>query len=100
MAALRRHRTTGLRAGISYLMATASKLETVPAPAVVSPEDILTPEQLADRLSVKPSWIFEQTRTRAKVRNKGKLPLPCHRLGKFLRFYWPEVSAWLLQNKD
>ncbi|HXP71777.1 MAG TPA: hypothetical protein VOA88_21050 [Candidatus Dormibacteraeota bacterium] len=82
-------------------MAATLKLEPVPTPAVVSPEDILTPEQLADRWQVKPSWVFEQTRKRAKIRNKGKVPLPCHRLGKkILRFYWPEVCEWLLQNKD
>ena len=77
-------------------MAVATKLEPVPTPAV-DPRDILTPEELAKRWQVKLSWIFEQTRKRAKVRNK--VPLPCHRLGKkILRFYWPEVSAWWLQQ--
>jgi predicted DNA-binding transcriptional regulator AlpA len=61
------------------------------------PEDILTPEQLAERLQVKRSWIFEQTRNRAKVRNSH--PLPCIRLGKFLRFSWVAVSEWL-QNPE
>jgi hypothetical protein len=23
-----------------------------------------------------------------------------HRLGKYLRFYWPEISAWLIESKD
>lgn len=55
--------------------------------------DILTPEQLAERLQVKPSWVFEQTRHRAQVRNKT--PLPCIRLGKYLRFSWIEVCEWL-----
>jgi hypothetical protein len=81
-------------------MAATLKLETT-TPAVVRPEDILTPAEVAARLKVKPSWIFEQTRIRGKIRNKGKPPLPYHRVGKFLRFHWPEVSAWwLLQNKD
>ena len=64
----------------------------------IAPSDILTPEQLAERLQVGVSWVFEQTRNRAKIRNKT--PLPCHRMGKYLRFYWPEVSEWLIQNKD
>jgi hypothetical protein len=80
-------------------MAAILKLENT-TPSVVRPEDILTPAEVADRLNVKPSWVFEQTRKRAKVRNKGKTPLPSHRVGKFLRFHWPEVSEWWLQNKD
>jgi hypothetical protein len=60
------------------------------------PEDILTPEQLAERLQVSKSWIFEQTRQRAKIRNKS--PLPCIRLGKYLRFSWPQVCQWMAEN--
>jgi hypothetical protein len=76
-------------------MASTSKPETAP---VIKPEDILTPEELADRLKVGVSWVFEQTRARSTIRNKN--PLPCHRMGKYLRFYWPEVSAWLIQGKN
>ncbi len=74
-----------------------SKFETKPA---LMPEDLLTPEQLADRLQVPPAWVFEQTRKRAKVRNKNKPPLPTIRMGKYLRFSWIAVSEWLMQNKD
>ena len=63
----------------------------------LKPADILTPEELAGRLKVSRSWVFEQTRQRAKVRNKK--PLPCIRLGKYLRFSWTAVSEWL-QNPD
>jgi integrase len=34
----------------------------------LKPADILTPAQLAERLQVSASWVFEQTRQRAKVR--------------------------------
>jgi hypothetical protein len=54
---------------------------------------ILTPEQLAERLKVQVSFIYENTRKRADVRNAD--PLPCIRMGKYLRFYWPEVEKWL-----
>jgi hypothetical protein len=63
----------------------------------VNPDDILTPVQLAERLQVKVSWIFEQTRERAKIRNTR--PLPCIRLGKYIRFSWPQVCDWM-QNRD
>jgi hypothetical protein len=78
-------------------MSAVLKLETKPA---LTPEDLLTPEQLAERLQVSKSWIFEQTRHRAKVRAKNKPPLPCIRLGKYLRFSWVAVSEWLVQNQD
>ncbi len=59
--------------------------------------DLLTPQQLADRLQVPASWIYEQTRHRASVRNRR--PLPHLRLGKYLRFNWPDVCRWL-QEQD
>lgn len=71
------------------------------SPAVIDPNDLLTPEGLALRLQVSKSWVFEQTRTRAKARSKNRKPLPCIRLGKYLRFHWPTVCEWLTQqNKD
>jgi hypothetical protein len=76
-------------------MSAVLKLETKP---VLMPEDLLTPEQLAERLQVPKSWVFEQTRHRAKVRNKS--PLPCIRMGKYLRFSWIQVSEWLVQNNN
>lgn len=56
-------------------------------------ETPLTPQELAERLKVKESWIFEQTRRRASVRNSN--PLPHHKMGKYLRFSWSEVVDWL-----
>jgi hypothetical protein len=62
----------------------------------LEPSDLLTPDELAQRLKVPKSWVFEQTRERAKVRNKT--PLPCIRLGKYLRFSWVQVSEWMGRN--
>jgi predicted DNA-binding transcriptional regulator AlpA len=76
-------------------MATATQSVSLRQP-VLDPGDILTPQQLADRLQVSKSWVFEQTRNRSKVRNKR--PLPCLRLGKYLRFSWAAVSEWLTQT--
>jgi hypothetical protein len=80
-------------------MVSTPKLETMPvARTPLDPADLLTPEELAARLKVPKSWIFEQTRQRSKIRNKS--PLLCIRLGKYLRFSWVQVSAWLVENKD
>jgi excisionase family DNA binding protein len=46
--------------------------------------DLLTPEQLADRLKVPLSWVYEQSR-------QGKIPT--HRLGRYIRFDLAEVLA-------
>jgi hypothetical protein len=54
---------------------------------------LLTPQQLAERLAVPPSWVREKTRERARVRDKD--PLPVVRLGKYVRFDWEAVRAWL-----
>jgi excisionase family DNA binding protein len=59
--------------------------------------EILTPKQVAERLQVKPSWVYEQTRDRAGVRNPD--PLPHIKLGKYLRFDWQDVLEWLERQK-
>ena len=33
--------------------------------ATLKPEDILTPEELAARLKVRKTWVYEQTRSRS-----------------------------------
>lgn len=79
------------------MASSAPKLGVVPVNRpVFQAEDILTPEQLAERLKVKKSWVFEQTRQRATTRNKN--PLPCVRMGKYIRFLWPQVCEWMAKN--
>jgi hypothetical protein len=53
------------------------------------PEDILTPEELAARLKVPKSWVYEKTRPRCPN------PIPCLRLGRYLRFDWVKIVEWL-----
>jgi len=55
----------------------------------LKPEDILTPEEVAARLKVPESWVYEKTR--ARCRN----PMPCLRLGRYIRFDWNAVINWL-----
>ncbi len=51
--------------------------------------NLLTPEELADRLKVPLSWVYEQSRL-------GNIPT--HRLGRYIRFDLHEVLA--SQKKD
>lgn len=49
------------------------------------PDDrLLTAEELADRLKVPVSWVYEQSR-------QGKIPT--HRVGRYIRFDLQEVLA-------
>jgi excisionase family DNA binding protein len=55
----------------------------------LSADDILTPEEVATRLKIPESWVYEKTR--ARCRN----PIPCLRLGRYIRFDWNAVIEWL-----
>ncbi len=50
---------------------------------------LLTPEELADRLQVPRSWVYEQSRMGY---------IPTHRLGRYIRFNLHEVLS--SQKKD
>jgi excisionase family DNA binding protein len=56
----------------------------------LDPNEILTLEEVAQRLKVSDRWVYEKTRKRCPN------PLPVMRIGRYVRFYWPAVSAWLL----
>jgi len=46
------------------------------------PKALLTPDELADRLKVPVSWVYEQSR-------QGNIPT--HRIGRYIRFDIAEV---------
>jgi len=84
-------------------MNAKSKSEHIPSSAFVvataepaTSTVLLNAEQLAQRLSVPPTWVREKTRERARSGDSD--PLPVKRLGKYVRFSWPEVEAWLLRQ--
>jgi hypothetical protein len=82
-------------------MSTAPKLAVVSTAqpcGYYSGDDLMTAEEVAAWLKVKPSWVFEQTRRRAKVRCKN--PLPHTQLGKYLRFSRLRISEWLTENSS
>jgi hypothetical protein len=62
---------------------------------VLDAKDILTVAELAKRLKVPISWIYEKTRPRGRF---SGTPLPCMRVGKYLRFSWPDVCDWMRAN--
>jgi Helix-turn-helix domain len=67
--------------------------EIAPRPAAPVALEILTPQQVADRLQLPVTWVYEQTRNRASARDAD--PLPHMKLGRYLRFNWAAVVAWL-----
>src|SRR5229473_3181328 len=59
----------------------------------IDPSQILTLSELAERLKVSERWVYEKSRRRCLN------PLPVIRIGRYLRFDWLEVSAWLRQQE-
>lgn len=56
--------------------------------------DILTPAELADRLRVPITWVYEHT-----AKGCGN-PVPVLRVGRYLRFVWPDVEQWLRRGQQ
>jgi excisionase family DNA binding protein len=62
-------------------------------------DEILTIHELAERLKVKRSTIYELTRHRGRVRSETR-PLPCIKVGRQLRFNWRLVCRWLTELEE
>jgi len=59
--------------------------------ATTQPLKILTVQEVGELLKIPSSSVYEKTR-----RRRGSVPpLPCRRVGKYLRFFESEVLAWL-----
>lgn len=58
--------------------------------------DIVKPEELADRLKVPVSWVYDHVRSRTSD------PMPCLRFGKYVRFQpdSPEFQEWLARHQS
>ncbi len=56
-------------------------------------EELLTVPELADRLKVPVSWIYQRTRGRGRDR------LPHLKIGKYLRFEEQAVQSWLGRHR-
>lgn len=79
------------------MKATSRKQASIPAAVPfppIDPSQILTLAELAERLKVSERWVYEKSRRRCQN------PLPCIRIGRYLRFDWLEVSAWLRRQSE
>ena len=54
--------------------------------------EFITIEELSQKLKIKKSWVYSQTRM------KGENTIPCLRVGKYCRFDFEEVIDWLKDN--
>ena len=59
----------------------------------MDPEDILTPDELAQRLKTSRGWASAMTRKRQRN------PIPHYKVGRYIRFSWKDVSEWLEGTK-
>jgi excisionase family DNA binding protein len=59
--------------------------------STVQPPKIMTVAQVADLLQIPKSSVYEKTRQR----RGGVPPLPCRRVGRYLRFFDTEIMEWL-----
>jgi excisionase family DNA binding protein len=55
--------------------------------------ELLTPDELCERLKMPRSWVYEKTRKRSSQR------LPGFKLGKYWRFREEDVLAWLERQR-
>jgi len=59
----------------------------MPVSTTIDPADILTPKELAARLRVRTTWLYERAR-------RGEA-LPHFKVGRYHRYSWIAVCAWL-----
>lgn len=59
------------------------------------PKLVLNLSEAADLLGIKPSQLYEHTRSRARVRQR--IPIPHLRLGKRVAFRRESLEKWVAQ---
>lgn len=58
------------------------------------PTELLTAEEIADRLKLPVSWVRSRTRSRSLDR------LPSIALGRYRRYEWAAVERWLGEHRE
>ncbi|HBR15005.1 MAG TPA: hypothetical protein DD723_05625 [Candidatus Omnitrophica bacterium] len=56
-------------------------------------DELITVQDLAKRLNVPVSWIYQRTR-------RGQHSIPHIKLGKYVRFNWLQVIQFLQENNQ
>jgi excisionase family DNA binding protein len=56
--------------------------------------DLLTLDELAQKLKIRKSWLYVRTR------EKGKGTIPKIKVGKYIRFDEAKVIEWLKRKQD
>jgi hypothetical protein len=72
---------------LKQLAALIDQVQRKSGATVLLPADILTVAELAERLKVQSSWVYENQRS--------EKPVPALHCGRYLRFSWPAVCEWL-----
>ena len=57
-------------------------------------QDLLTIEELAEKLKIRKSWIYSRTRI------NGPDAIPHLKIGKYLRFCMDDVLTWLKDRQN
>ncbi len=58
-------------------------------------EEPLTPAEVLDRFKIKYDKKHPERKVYELTRRRGnRPPMPSHRVGKELRFYWSEIRQW------
>ena len=60
----------------------------------VQDHDLLTVQEVAKKLRVPVSWVYERTRRR------GIEKMPHLKLGKYLRFRYSEIHEWINKQRN
>jgi hypothetical protein len=72
-------------------------VESTPALPLTAPTELLTVDQLAERLQMPRASVLNLTRTRQRQKN----PIPViHVTPQVLRFDWHQVQLWLQTKTD
>jgi excisionase family DNA binding protein len=56
-------------------------------------QELITISELSQKLKVPVSWLYSRTRER------GEGTIPIVRVGKYLRFNYEDVTAWLQEKQ-
>ena len=57
-------------------------------------QELITISELSQKLKVPVSWLYSRTRER------GEGTIPLVRVGKYLRFNYEDVTAWLQEKQE